>query len=50
MKENGPNALTPPKVLPWYVKLALKFLDPFMILLEVSATLLHLEPWRAPGD
>jgi magnesium-transporting ATPase (P-type) len=32
----GPNALTPPKTLPWYVKLALKFADPFMILLEVS--------------
>lgn len=31
----GPNALTPPKVVPWYIKLGLKFVDPFMLLLEV---------------
>ena len=36
---NGPNALTPPPVTPWYIKLLLKFLDPFMILLELAAVL-----------
>ena len=37
--ENGPNALTPPPVQPWWMALLLKFLDPFMILLEIAALL-----------
>ncbi|TFJ81370.1 hypothetical protein NSK_007331 [Nannochloropsis salina CCMP1776] len=37
--ENGPNALTPPPVKPWYFHLLAKFLDPFMILLEIVAVL-----------
>lgn len=36
---NGPNALTPPPVTPWYIKLLMKFLDPFMILLELASVL-----------
>ena len=36
---NGPNALTPPPVTPWYIKLLMKFLDPFMLLLELAAVL-----------
>jgi hypothetical protein len=35
LARDGPNALTPPKTLPWYLQLALKFIDPFMVLLEV---------------
>lgn len=31
----GKNALTPPKITPWFIKLLQKFIDPFMILLEV---------------
>ena len=35
LETDGPNALTPPPVTPWYVQLAMKFIDPFMLLLEV---------------
>lgn len=39
LEEDGPNLLTPPKVIPWYVKLAKQFLNFFAILLEVAAVL-----------
>jgi len=39
LEENGPNALTPPPVTPWFLALLAKFLDPFMILLEIAAVL-----------
>ena len=39
LEENGPNALTPPPVTPWFILLLAKFLDPFMILLEIAAIL-----------
>lgn len=43
LKANGPNALTPPQVMPWYLKLLAKFIDPFMILLEViSMFIIHV--------
>ena len=42
LEENGPNALTPPPVVPWFMLLLAKFLDPFMILLEIYLIFLFI--------
>lgn len=39
LDRDGPNLLSPPKVTPWYVKLALQFLNFFAILLQVASIL-----------
>lgn len=36
---NGPNKLTPPKVMPWWLKLLLHFVDGFQIVLIMCAAL-----------
>jgi len=42
LAEYGPNVLRPPKPRPWYVQLAMKFLDKFMLLLLAAGLLCHI--------
>lgn len=42
LARDGPNMLEPPKPRPWYVQLAMKFLDKFMILLLTAGLLCHI--------
>lgn len=39
LARDGPNMLSPPKVTPWYIKLAKQFLNFFALLLQVAAVL-----------
>lgn len=39
LERDGPNVLSPPKVVPWYVKLLKQFLNFFAILLQVGSIL-----------
>lgn len=39
LERDGPNLLSPPKVTPWWVKLALQFINFFAILLQIASIL-----------
>lgn len=39
LKRDGPNILSPPKVIPWYVKLLEQFINFFAILLQIASVL-----------
>ena len=41
LARDGPNILTPPKQTPEWLKLLHNFVDPFMILLEISGNFLR---------
>eukprot|EP00177_Eucheuma_denticulatum_P003015 GFKZ01005420.1.p1 GENE.GFKZ01005420.1~~GFKZ01005420.1.p1 ORF type:complete len:1174 (+),score=236.55 GFKZ01005420.1:425-3946(+) len=39
LERDGPNALSPPKVTPWWIKLGMQFLNFFALLLQIASIL-----------